>query len=213
MQTITHDGATYVLQSDMEAAFKDRIQKLSARAIQAEEQVKAIQDQMDNQTGELAKIQKLSARVQELEQELDGANSRYERHTAMADLGFQDPDIRDLVEWQYEKAMKGQKEKVTLAEWLQDIKADPTKAPVTLRPHLKAPVQEAQAPVDQAVNADPQVSPEPPAQDSPVMLPPKTNTGTVQAPVQSSDLLKRAESDFEFYRENRDAIRKAYRGY
>ena len=36
MKTITHEGIEYVLKSDIEAAFKDRISKLSARAIQAE---------------------------------------------------------------------------------------------------------------------------------------------------------------------------------
>ena len=107
MKTINHEGQDYVLKSDIENAFKDRIQKLSARAITAEEQAKAFQDQLDNQSGELEKITKLSTRVQELEGELDNANNRYSRHTAMADLGIVDSEVRELVEWQYEKATKG----------------------------------------------------------------------------------------------------------
>ena len=47
MKTIEHEGQTFVLKSDIENAFKDRIQKLSARAIQAEEAAKAIQEQYD----------------------------------------------------------------------------------------------------------------------------------------------------------------------
>ena len=101
MKTINHEGQEYVLKTDMENAFKDRIQKLSARALQAEEAAATIQDQLDNQSGELSKIQKLSSRVQELEQELENANSRYTRHTAMSELGITDPDVRELVEWQY----------------------------------------------------------------------------------------------------------------
>jgi hypothetical protein len=42
MKTIDHEGQTYVLKTDMESAFKDRIQKLSARALQAEESAKDI---------------------------------------------------------------------------------------------------------------------------------------------------------------------------
>lgn len=214
MRQIEHDGAVYVLKTDMEDAFKDRIQKLSSRAIQAEEAAQALQEQLDTQTGELSKIQKLSSRIQELETELDGANNRYSRHTAMADMGFQDAEIRDLVEWQYEKAMKSldKKDQVTLGDWLQQIKADPSTAPVTLRPHLKVSTDQATPPAQEAAQAVPDQGVQAPVQDSPVILPPKTNTGTVQAPVQSTDLLKRAADDFDFYRENRDAIRKAWRG-
>ncbi len=59
MKTIEHEGQTFVLKADIENAFKDRIQKLSARAIQAEEAAKTIQEQYDNQSGELEKIQKV----------------------------------------------------------------------------------------------------------------------------------------------------------
>lgn len=214
MRQIEHDGAVYVLKTDMEDAFKDRIQKLSSRAIQAEETAQALQEQLDTQTGELSKIQKLNSRIQELETELDGANNRYSRHTAMADMGFQDAEIRDLVEWQYEKAMKSldKKDQVTLGDWLQQIKADPSTAPVTLRPHLKVSTDQATPPAQEAAQAVLDQGVQAAVQDSPVILPPKTNTGTVQAPVQSTDLLKRAADDFDFYRENRDAIRKAWRG-
>ena len=209
MKTVTHEGQEYVLKSDMEQAFQSRIQKLSSRAIQAEEQAKAYQEQLDSQAGELQKIQTLGSRVQELESELETANTRYQRQVLMADQGFQDPEIRELVEWQYSKATKGQESPVSMSEWLQAMKADPSQAPVTLRPHLQiesAPseasaesVQEPQAPVQ-------------PQKDPPTILPPKTNTGTVQAPVQSTDLLKRASEDLDFYRANRDAVRKAWMG-
>jgi DNA repair exonuclease SbcCD ATPase subunit len=206
MKTIEHEGQTFVLKADIENAFKDRIQKLSARAIQAEESAKAIQDQLDNQSGELEKIQKLSTRVQELEGELDNANSRYSRHTAMADLGIVDAEVRELVEWQYEKATKGDAKAPALNEWLAAMKEDPTKAPITLRPHLQ---NQAAAPAEQVTE---QVTEQAPAPEQPALIAPKTNTGTAPAPVQSSDMLKRGADDFEFYKANRDAIAKAWRG-
>jgi len=205
MKTINHEGQDYVLKSDIENAFKDRIQKLSARAITAEEQAKAFQDQLDNQSGELEKITKLSTRVQELEGELDNANNRYSRHTAMADLGIVDSEVRELVEWQYEKATKGDDKAPGLNEWLAAMKKDPSTAPITLRHHLTATEPSASAePVTEQVTE--QVQP-----DQPVLIAPKTNTGATVAPVQSSDMLKRGEDDFEFYKANREAIRTAYR--
>ena len=209
MNTINHEGQEYVLKADIENAFKDRIQKLSARAIQAEEQTKAFQDQLDNQSGELDKITKLSSRVQELEGELDNANNRYSRHTAMADLGIVDSEVRELVEWQYEKATKGDDKAPGLNEWLAAMKEDPTKAPITLRHHLTA--KEPSAATEQVTDqVTEQVTPQ--IGDQPVLIAPKTNTGATVAPVQSSDMLKRGLDDFDFYKANREAIRKAYRG-
>ena len=208
MKTINHEGLEYVLKTDMEQAIQSRIQKLSSRAVQAEEQVQAYQEKLDAQAGELAKIEKFSSRIQELENELETSNTRYQRHTTMADYGFQDPEIRELVEWQYEKAMKNQESRVPMADWLKSMKEDPTTAPITLRPHLqKAPVQEGMAPVQGET-----VQNTTPVPEQPAVLPPKTNTATVQAPVQSSDILKRATQDLDFYRANREAVRKAWMG-
>ena len=61
MKTLNHEGEEYVLKSDIENAFKERIQKLSSRAIAAEDQLKTLQDQIDTQSGELAKVEKLNA--------------------------------------------------------------------------------------------------------------------------------------------------------
>jgi DNA repair exonuclease SbcCD ATPase subunit len=208
MKTIEHEGQTFVLKADIENAFKDRIQKLSARAIQAEEAAKTIQEQYDNQSGELEKIQKLSTRVQELEGELENANNRYSRHTAMADLGIVDAEVRELVEWQYEKATKGDAKAPALNEWLAAMKADPSSAPVTLRPHLQT--ETAAAPAEQVTE---QVTEQAPVtEEQPALIAPKTNTGTTPAPMQSTNLLNRGADDFEFYKANRDAIRKAWPG-
>ena len=79
MKTIEHEGQTFVLKTDIEAAFKERISKLSSRAIQAEEQAKALQDNLDSQSGELTKISKLQEKVTTLEASLQDAESKYSR--------------------------------------------------------------------------------------------------------------------------------------
>lgn len=206
MNTINHEGQEYVLKSEMEAAFKDRIAKLSSRAIQAEEQVKSLQEAMDNQSGELQKIEALNNQLKELGEQLQKSESRYERHTSMAEFGLVDAEIRELVEWQYDKAMKDSKEKVPLTEWLKGMKEDPTKAPLALRPHLKPSTAQVTEQVTEQVA--PQVTPQ---QEQPPLIAPKTNTGATPAPVQSTDLLKRGADDFEFYKANRDKIRQAWR--
>tara|TARA_R100001440_G_scaffold19922_1_gene33549 strand:+ start:35 stop:664 length:630 start_codon:yes stop_codon:yes gene_type:complete len=206
MRTINHEGVEYVLKADMEAAIKDRITKLSTRAVQAEEQVKELQQQLDGNVGKFEQMEFLSKELAEAKNALESANSRYTRHTSMAELGFLDSDVRDLVEWSYEKAMKGKakKDQVSFGDWIQEMKADPSKAPVTIRPHINLPTESVPG-EEQPVGEVEQV------EAAPALLPPKTNTGTTPPPVQSTDLLKRGAEDFEFYRTHRDEIRKAWR--
>ena len=208
MKTIEHEGQTYILQSDvesqkasMEQAFKDRISKISSRAIQAEEQAKTLQEQLDTQAGKLGSIDNLNNQIKELGEQLKKSESKYSRHLAIAEMGFQDEELREMVEWSYEKAVKGMDEAPSLMDWLGEIKKDPSKAPKTLAPHMgsisqSAPAQES-SPAKQ--------------EELPAILPPKTNQGAQAAPVKSTDLLKRGAEDFEFYKANRDSIRKAWK--
>ena len=46
--------------------------------------------------------------------------------------------------------------------------------------------------------------------DPPALIPPKTNTGIKPTPVATTDILEKAAADPDFYRANRDAIRKAW---
>jgi hypothetical protein len=211
MKTIEHEGQTFVLKSDMEAAFQARIQKLSSRAIQAEEQAKTLQEQIDSQTGKLGAIDNLNDQIRQLGEQLQNAESKYSRHMAIAELGFQDEDMREMVEWSYDRAMKGQEEKTPLADWLKTIKEDPTKAPKALRPHLNSSPQATQPPeATQAKTEAPKATKEQ-IQDNPPLLPPKTNTGAQATPAQTPDILSRGAEDFEFYKANRDTIRKAWK--
>lgn len=204
MQTINHEGVEYVLKADIEAAFKDRISKLSSRAIQAEEAAKALQESLDNQSGELQKISKLQEKVSTLEQSLTDAESKYSRVSMLSEQGFTDPELREAVEWAYQRS----KSESPLDEWIKGIKENPDNAPLVLRPHL----QSKQAPPPTAEGSNPEaVAPTAEATPSPSLLPPKTNTGAKPAPVQSGDILKRAAQDSEFYAQNREAIKKAWR--
>ena len=207
MKTINHEGVEYVLKADIEAAFKDRISKLSARAIQAEEAAKALQDTLDNQSGELTKISTLQEKVSTLEQSLQEAESKYSRVSMLSDMGFTDPDLRDAVEWAYSRANSED----SLEDWIKGIKENPAEAPMVLRPHLQAnATPEAAAESTQSAESEPVTQAEP--AESPSLLPPRTNTGAKPAPVQSGDILSRVGSgDLDFYEQNHDAIKKAWR--
>jgi len=217
MRTKEIEGVEYVAKTDIEAAFKDRITKLSARAVTAEEQAAALQTELDNTAGRLASLDTLQGKISELETQLTDANKRYDRHNAMAQNGFTDPELRDAVEWAYNKAMQGNDQPVPLGDWLASIKADPTNAPLVLRPHLQTTptvatdTTTAADPSTLAATSEPQPAPDAMQTDvAPALLPPRTNTGAQPAPTQAGDLLKRGASDVEFYRANRDAIRKAW---
>jgi len=205
MKTINHEGVEYVLKADIEAAFKDRISKLSSRAIQAEEAAKALQDTLDNQSGELTKISTLQEKVSTLEQSLQEAESKYTRVSMLSDLGFTDPDLRDVVEWAYSRS----KSEDSLENWIKNIKENPAEAPLVLKPHLQQNIT-TEAPAAAAPEAAPAAQAE--TVESPSLLPPRTNTGAKPAPVQSGDILSRVgNGDLDFYEQNHEAIKKAWR--
>lgn len=213
MRTKEIEGVEYVAKADIEAAVQARISKLSARAVQAEETAQALQTELDNQTGKLGSLDTLQSKIEDLQAQLTDANTRYDRHNAMAQNGFTDPDLRDAVEWAYNKAMQGNEAPTPLADWLASIKADPSNAPLILRPHLQTNPQ----PVDPSTptatpDADPiSTNPDLVLDVAPALLPPKTNMGAQPAPTQQGDILKQlATADLETYRANRDAARKAW---
>lgn len=205
MKTINHEGVEYVLKADIEAAFKDRISKLSTRAIQAEEVAKALQDTLDNQSGELTKISTLQEKVSTLEQSLQDAESKYSRVSMLSEQGFTDPDLREAVEWAYQRS----KSEASLEDWIKGIKDNPAEAPIVLRPHLLAKASsETTAEAAPSTEAAP-IQAE--AVEAAPLLPPRTNTGAKPAPVQNGDIISRGLKDGEFYEQNRDAIMKAWR--
>ena len=198
------EGITYVPQAAMQAAMEERIKKLSADRVAAEDRAKELQSQLDTMQGKLGTLDTLASQVEQYKSQLEEANTRYTRHTSMADHGWTDPDLRDGVEWAYSKAMNGRAKKyvVSFSDWLGEIKQDPTKAPALLRPHIQAP-QTAEAP--EATEAQIEQP------EAPVLIPPSTNTGVKPSPVRSSDIIERGMQDLDFYRANREAIAKAWK--
>ena len=213
MRTKEIEGVEYVAKADIEAAVQTRISKLSARAVQAEETAQALQTELDNQSGKLGSLDTLQSKIEDLQTQLTDANNRYDRHNAMAQNGFTDPELRDAIEWAYNKAMQGNESPTPLADWLASIKADPSNAPLVLRPHLQTTPPNVDPSTPTATpDADPiSTTPDTVLDVAPALLPPKTNMGAQPAPTQQGDILKQlATADLETYRANRDAARKAW---
>ena len=197
------EGVVYVPEDEIQAAFQDRIKKLSADRIAAEDRAKTLQDEIDSIHGKLGTLDTMAEELENYKTQLSEADNKYNRHTAMADQGWSDPDLRDAVEWSYQKYQKGNEDAMSLGEWLSAIKEDPSTAPVILRPHLIVEIETTPdpdpTPARQTRNADP------------LIRPPKTNSRVKSSPVKKDNLIDRGLEDLEFYRQNREAIRKAYK--
>lgn len=205
------EGKIYVLKSDMDTAIKSRIQKLTTKISALENDNSTLQEQIDLQSGKLGTIDNLNEQIKQLGEQLTKSESRYSRDMALSKLGFQDDDLRELIDWSYSRATKDQEEAPSLLEWVNSIKADPSLAPASLRPHFSAVETSAESTAPAPENTESKLEPAPQVEQAPPPIPPRTNAGAIPAPSASSDLLKRAGSDFDFYRQNRDAIRNAWK--
>jgi len=203
MKTIEHDGQVYVLKSDMENAIQSRLQKMSARAADAEQQAAQLQETIDGMNGRLGALDNLQSQIDQYKQQLEQANGRFDRFQTVSKYGMTDPDQMELIEWQYERTMskRNKKDQQSLNDWLDGLVQDPSTAPIALRPHLQGIAQAQEAPsapqeAPQAVEALPQ--------------PPRMNNGAITAPPTTENLVERGLKDLDFYRENREAIKKAF---
>jgi len=205
MKTIEHEGQTYVLKTDMENAIQTRLQKMSARAAEAEQQAAQLQDTIDGMNGRLGALDNLQSQIDQYKQQLEQANGRFDRYQTVSKFGMTDPDQMELIEWQYEKTMskRNKKDQQSLGDWLEGLVQDPSTAPIALRPHLQAlaPKEAPQAPQEA-----PQVAEAPQA----LPQPPRMNNGAITAPPTTENLVERGLRDLDFYRENREAIKKAF---
>lgn len=203
------DGKIYVLKSEIDTAIKSRIQKLTTKISTLEENNSTLQEQLDMQSGKLGTIDNLNEQIKQLGDQLTKSESRYSRDMALSKLGFQDEELRELIDWSYSRATKDNEDAPSLLDWVNSIKEDPTIAPASLRPHLQQSSSPSQdAPQSKSEPPQPEAVQQPPP---PQAIPPRTNTGAVSAPNTNTDLMKRAGSDFDFYRANRQAIIDAYR--
>ena len=207
MKTITdEDGNVYVLKTDMEAAIKERISKVTSRAQEAESQVRTLTTELEDAKKSAGISDTLNQQLEEYRDQLTKANNRYDRYKAISQHGLVDEDMVEAIEWAYEKSMSklGKKEQVPLTEWLESAVQDPSKAPAVLRPHSQNLQAEAPEP------AEPLVQGETTEQVIERPTPPAVNTGA-QAPVDGPSILQKGAVDSDYYRENREAIHKAWR--
>ena len=207
MKTITdEDGNVYVLKTDMEAAIKERISKVTSRAQEAEGQVRTLTAELEDAKKSAGISDTLNQQLEEYREQLSKANSRYDRYKAISQHGLVDEDMVEAIEWAYEKSMAklGKKEQVPLTEWLESAVQDPSKAPAVLRPHLQNLQAEAPEPTEAPMQTEDieQVLERPTA--------PAVNTGA-QAPVDGPSILQKGAIDSDYYKENREAIHKAWR--
>lgn len=212
MKTIEHEGAVYVLKSEMESAIQSRIQKIAQKAAQAEERALQLQTALDEASAKTGSIDALAAQLEQAQNQLSQANARYERHSTIAKYGLTDKDMLDAVEWQYDRAMKGRAKKdiVSLGDWLEQCVNAPQEAPALLRPHLQAIAQPTQTDAAQLQQLGEQMQQAQPAAQ-PMPTPPAMNTNAQSAPVRVDDVLSRGLTDFDFYKQNRDNVIAAYR--
>lgn len=198
------DGVEYIQKDHVDEIVRQRIQKYSEKLAQTESKIQEYEAKLDEAKSKMGLVDQLSSQLESLQGELTNANSRYERHTTISKFGINDGDVRDMVEWQYERAMSNiaKKDRVSLGEWLETIKTDPTLAPSTLRPFFET--KQTEQTTEQLTPGTPTTPTTTP------MTPPSSNRGVQsQAATTPNDLLSRA-TDPSFYSQNRDAIREAF---
>lgn len=200
MQTIEQDGTKYVLKSDVESVIKERLAKMASRASEAEALNKELTAQVESLSGAQSTVDLLTQQLDERTAQLGQAEQRYQRHTAISKHGLTDPDIIELIEWQYAKDTAGAESPPALDKWMTKMMADVSQAPLALRPHLSS-LQPAPEGAPEAPEGTPAT---PPA------TPPAVNQSVERAPVLTGDQYDRALSDPELYSQLRDQIKSDF---
>jgi len=223
MSTKIIEGVEYIEKSAVDQIVSSRLTKLAEKLRSAEDNAAQLQAQLDSSASRLTEADGLAGTVADLRAQLESANSRYDRHSTIAQIGITDPDLRDAVEWQFERSQQSvaKKDRVSLGEWLQNQMASPDTAPAVLRPHLQALTQPQQATQQAAEAPASTLASQKPTGEmhatvSPAMAQalnvqaPASNAAVVQAPdnATSADILRRAQNDFEFYRANRTLVQQ-----
>tara|TARA_Y100000401_G_scaffold65040_1_gene51803 strand:- start:481 stop:1140 length:660 start_codon:yes stop_codon:yes gene_type:complete len=207
-KTITHDGQEYILKTEVDGIVRERLSKVAEGKRAAEKQVSDLKKSIEALEVKAKSNEALSTQIAQLQDELSLSNQKYDRHQAIANHGITDPEVRDLIEWQYNKSMDGKpkKDKVSLSDWMSQMKEN-QQVPKVLQPFFENPEPQAQAQAEpqaqaQATQAEPQAQ----------AVRPSTNNGVNATNDYSTnqDLWKRAGDDFEFYQKNREQLKKSY---
>jgi hypothetical protein len=201
METKIIDGVEYIAKEHIDGLIQDKISKYAKRTREAETQIEEMNQRLVEANEKLKTVDNLTEQIYGLKEELSNANTKYERHAAIAELGIQDPDVRDALEWQYQRTDT----KESFGDWMKGLKENPENAPSFLRSHFQTsepPKMENN--VVQNVETTKDI-PQP-------KEPPKTNQKTVQSnnTETNKDILSRGLNDPGFYKANREAIRNAW---
>jgi|TARA_R100000479_G_scaffold171087_1_gene114286 hypothetical protein len=213
MKIITHEGQEYILKSEVDGIVRERLSKVAEGKRMAEGKVSELEAQLETMNEKVKGVDAMASQLSQLQDELAVSNQRYERHSAIASHGITDPEIRDLIEWQYTKAMDGksQKDKKSLSEWISGM-GESGEIPTVLQPYFRITEEgQEQAPAQGQAPAQTQ-APAPSPSSNPMAQRPTSNQGVAQTQDHSTsaDMWKRAGSDFEFYQQNRAQLKKQY---
>ena len=219
MKIITHEGQEYILKSEVDGIVRERLSKVAEGKRMAEGKVSELEAQLETMNEKVKGVDAMASQLSQLQDELAVSNQRYERHSAIASHGITDPEIRDLIEWQYTKAMDGksQKDKKSLSEWISGM-GESGEIPTVLQPYFRITEEgQEQAPAQGQAPAQSQAPAHTPDRSNyhssnPLAQRPTSNQGVAQTQDHSTsaDMWKRAGSDFEFYQQNRAQLKKQY---
>lgn len=221
MKTITHEGKEYILKEEVDGIVRERLSKVTEAKRQAESRANLLESQITDMESKVKNTDAMASQLAQLRDELAVSNQRYERHSAIANHGITDPEIRDLVEWQFTKAMEGKskKDQVSLATWLGGMK-EGGEVPVVLKPYL-GEIASAAAEGSQPATTSQPAQPAQPAmgatastqaQLASLAQRPTSNQGVQQTAdhATNGDMMKRASGDYEFFKANRQEVKKRY---
>ena len=213
MNEIEYEGKTYVLKTQVEAIIKDRVGKVAQRATAAEHALEAAQSRLEKAEKAMSSVDILNQQIAEMQGKLQTSENRFTRYQSISKHGLTDPDLVEAIEWSYERSQKskGDKEKQTLAEWLDSVVDNPDTAPITTRPHLQALKMIDEQPADAAAAKMPPADTQPQlAELHAQQPPPRANAGAMPTP-ESADFMDRALRDPEFYAQNREKVMSAWK--
>ena len=213
MNEIEYEGKTYVLKTQVEAIIKDRVGKVAQRATAAEHALEAAQSRLEKAEKAMSSVDILNQQLAEMQGKLQTSENRFTRYQSISKHGLTDPDLVEAIEWSYERSQKskGDKEKQTLAEWLDSVVDNPDTAPITIRPHLQALKMIDEQPADAAAAKMPPADTQPQlAELHAQQPPPRANAGAMPTP-ESADFMDRALRDPEFYAQNREKVMSAWK--